>query len=183
MFLSLIGSNATVFNIYFWFISAVHVLWWNESADSRAAGRHQSQPHVVDGQFHDGVSERLEAAGGLEHGGVLDGCGDHLHARAEPVGGAADGGVVGFGGAGGEEHLLGAAVEEGGHLLARLRDVFGDLSAEGVHRRRVPVEVAEEGHHRLSHLGRDLRGGVVVEIDNLVHVFALKLPSLLTLRC
>lgn len=49
MFLSLIGSNATVFNIYFWFISAVHVLWWNESADSRAAGRHQSHedPRVV----------------------------------------------------------------------------------------------------------------------------------------
>jgi hypothetical protein len=30
------------------------------------------------------------------------------------------------------------------HLLARLRDVFGDLPAEGVHRRRIPVEVAEE---------------------------------------
>ena len=31
------------------FISAVHVLWWNESTDGRAAGRHQSHedPRVV----------------------------------------------------------------------------------------------------------------------------------------
>jgi hypothetical protein len=32
-----------------WSTSAVHVLWWNESADSRAAGRHWSHedPRVV----------------------------------------------------------------------------------------------------------------------------------------
>ena len=125
--------------------------------------------HAVHGELDLLDALGLEAAAGLEDGGVLDGRGDHLEVLAEPVGGAADGGVVGLRGARGEVDLVRPAVEERGHLLARLLHVLGDLSAEGVHRRRVAVELAEEGRHRVAHLGRDLRGGVVVEIDDLAH--------------
>lgn len=50
-----IFSNAIDFRIYFEFLSAVHALWWNENADSRAAGRHRSHedPRVVSaGKLH-----------------------------------------------------------------------------------------------------------------------------------
>jgi len=38
-----------VFHAEYGVLNRVHVLWWNESADSRAAGRHQSHedPRVV----------------------------------------------------------------------------------------------------------------------------------------
>lgn len=41
--------SCVLFVINLCFISWVHVLWWNESMDSRAAGRHQSHedPRVV----------------------------------------------------------------------------------------------------------------------------------------
>ena len=127
----------------------------------------------VDGEFDLFVSEGPEASRGLEDGGVLDGGGDDFHRRAVPVGGAPDRGVVALRGAGGEVDLVRLAVQERGDLLARPLYVARDLSAEEVHGGRVAVEVAEEGLHRVAHLGRDLGGGVVVEVDCLarrVHV-------------
>ena len=52
-----------------------------------------------------------------------------------------------------------------------------DFSAEGVHGGGVAVAVAEKGHHRFDDLGGDARGGVVVEIDYLVHPVSSSLPA------
>ena len=127
----------------------------------------------IDGEFDLFVSEGPEASRGLEDGGVLDGGGDDFHRRAVPVGGAPDRGVVALRGAGGEVDLVRLAVQERGDFLARPLHVARDLSAEEVHGGRVAVEVAEEGLHRVAHLGCDPGGGVVVEVDCLarrVHV-------------
>ena len=127
-------------------------------------------PNAVDGQFHDLVPLRLQAAGGLEDGRMLHRRRDDLQFLAVPVRDAAQGRVVALRGAGREQHLVRLAVEERRHLFPRLRHVCGHLPAKRVHGGRIAVQFAKERHHGLPHLRGNLRRRVVVEIDRLAHL-------------
>ena len=64
---------------------------------------------------------------------MFDGGGYDFEILAVPVGRAADGGIVGFGGAAGEDDFVDFAVEKCGNLFARPVEMFCDLPAEGMH--------------------------------------------------
>ena len=83
----------------------------------------------------------VEGAGGLHDGRVLDGADDEV-ARLKRGEAAEQGEVVGLGAAGGEDDLLLAGAERGGHLGARRFDGRARLAPEPVQLGRVAVLLA-----------------------------------------
>jgi hypothetical protein len=79
------------------------------------------------------VPERFQPAAGLEYGRMFDGGGYDFEILAVPIGRAADGGIVGFGGAPGENDFIDFSVEKRGDLFARPVEMLRDLAAEGMH--------------------------------------------------
>ena len=119
-----------------------------------------------DGDVGDGVAAAFEFAAGLQDGRMLDGGGHDVAAGRIGGRGAEEDGVVGLGGAGGEEDFGGAGgTEEVGDVGAETGQAAGDIGGRVVHAGRVEVAVGEEGPHGLDGLGGDGGGGVVVGVD------------------
>ena len=119
----------------------------------------------VDGEFDFGVAQGFEAAAGLQDGRMLDRGRDDFCVAAVEFGGAANGGVITFCRARGEDDFIGFAIEERGNFFAGLGEVMGDLAAEGMHRARVAIQFAEEREHGVPNFWCDARGRIVIKID------------------
>ena len=127
----------------------------------------------------------LQFAAGIEHGLVLGLHGDDVLALAlVEVGGALDGQVVGFCGAGGPDDFLGIGIDQRGHLLARVFHRFFRFPAERVGTRSGVAEMfGEVGNHLFCDTGIHRGRGRVVEVDGefqhvLLFLDALRLDCL-----
>ncbi len=123
------------------------------------------------GQVGDAVAILLELLAGVEHGLVLGDLGDDVVAAlAVHLGDALDGEVVGLGGAGGEDDLLGGGADQFGDLLAGFLDGLFGFPAEGVVAAGgVAEDAGEVRHHGLEHARVERRGRVVVHVDRQLH--------------
>jgi len=98
---------------------------------------------------------------------VLDGRGDHVTAAAR-FHDAGERPVVGLGAAAGEDDLVGEDAEARRDLGARRLDHLLRHAAAAMAGRRVPPALAQRWQHRLDDAGVHRRGGVVVEVDEVV---------------
>ena len=73
-----------------------------------------------------------------------------------------------LGAAAGEDHVLGARAGESRHLLARRLDGRARRPALGMNRGRIAVKRQRRGNS-VTHFGAKRRGGVIIEIETLVH--------------
>mmetsp|Transcript_36948 Transcript_36948/g.119180 ORF Transcript_36948/g.119180 Transcript_36948/m.119180 type:complete len:498 (-) Transcript_36948:48-1541(-) len=108
----------------------------------------------------------LQAAARGEHALVLRLCGDDVFLLSAVEGGdALDRHVVGLGGAGGEEDLLGVRVDELRDLLAGLLCSILCIPAVGMAAAvRVAEAASEPRHHRVQHPGVDGSCGLHVQV-------------------
>ena len=96
---------------------------------------------------------------------VLDGGGDQVPAGVAAAGGdAADGEVVGFGAAGGEDDFAGGAFEAGGDGVACVVEQAVGLLGLAVDAGGVAPAVAQDGQHGVEHARVERGGGGVVEV-------------------
>ncbi len=132
--------------------------------------RTQRSPHIVRidhrATIHRQIGYRaahlFEALAGVQHGVVFHCRGDDVVARLHQ---AEQSQVVAFGAAAGEDDLRRTAVQQLGDLLTRLLDGRARLLSLLMNGGRVAKLLEEVGAHRLKHLGRERRSGVVIEID------------------
>ena len=108
------------------------------------------------------MAQGLQSAAWLEDRRVLNRSRYDLQVSAEIASRPANRGVVRLSGAGGEDYLLRVCVDEAGYFFAGCRYVLGNHSAEGVHRARVPVALAEKRQHDVTDLGGYPGRGVVI---------------------
>ncbi len=80
--------------------------------------------------------------------------------------GAVDGRVVALGAATGEDDIARLGVDERRDPRPRVVYMAGELASEGVAAGGIAPMLAQEGQHRLHHLGRDLRRRVVVKVTD-----------------
>ena len=107
----------------------------------------------------------------IEHGLVLGRDADQMIAAAAlALGHAADGEVVAFGGAAGEDDFRRIGADGGCDRLSRCVDGVARFVAGGVDAMRVAVLRVEIGQHRLDDARIDARRGVVVHVDELLRV-------------
>jgi hypothetical protein len=129
----------------------------------------------IDGELDDSIAVIFQIPADGEDGGMLDSGSYDFSFVWSGSERAFYSGVVGFGAAACKDDFGWFAAEEAGDLLAGDSDFSGDLSAEGVHTRRVSIKFAEEGLYFFEDFIGDFCGGVVVEI-NCFHIFNPVLP-------
>ena len=124
------------------------------------------------------VAAAGEAGERIEHRFVFGGDADEVVAAAAlALGDAADGEVVAFGGAAGEDDFLGVGADGGGDRFARAASTASRASSpNGVaDAAGVAVLLGEVGQHRLDDARVDARRGVVVHVDEVVRRWAWEL--------
>ena len=120
---------------------------------------------AVDGEDGGFPAFAFELFDGVEHGVVLDGAGDDVAAGVlAGLGRAADGEVVGFGAAGGEDDLAGLAFEQVGDGLAGVVEQGAGTLRFLVDAAGIAPAVAQDGRHRVEDAGVERGGGGVVEV-------------------
>ena len=110
----------------------------------------------------------MQGLGGVEDGVVLDFGGDEVSWLAlvdEGLEDAGEGEVVALGAAGGEDDLLGGAVEEAGDGGTGVLDGGAGALAGLVRGAGVAEGLDPEGTHGVDDLGEERGGGVGVEVD------------------
>ena len=120
-----------------------------------------------------------QAAGRVQHAGVLDDRGHEARATAQGAGAGRAAAVqkgqdrvVGLGAAAHEEDFVGVCADERGDLFPRLFDFFPGLTSEAVHAGRI-AEYFKPLDQGLFYVRMQGRGGVVVKID--ISIFHEKL--------
>ena len=118
--------------------------------------------HAEPGDFVAALGECFAVFG---DGGMLDFGGDDVLPVGIEAERGGDGGVVGFGAAACEKNLARLASEQPGDLLAGFVNRGGGFFPEGIRAGWVAVLLGQKRQHFLDHGGINLRGGVVVQID------------------
>ena len=135
----------------------------SRTAAATAAG--STKPSASTGRTVTSKPSSASASMGWSTGVVLDGGGDQVAAGvAAAAGDAADGEVVGFGAAGGEDDLAGRAFEAGGDGVARVVEQAVGLLGLAVDAGGVAPAVAQDGEHGVEHAWVERGGGGVVEV-------------------
>jgi len=120
---------------------------------------------VTDLDAMNGVAFSCQQIARLVRRRMLDRAGDDGALAAVRFDAAANGDVVRFGPAAGEDNLIGFRADQRGDMAARDRHRILCCMAKRIARRRVTVLLAQERQHGVEHAGGDRRRRVVVEID------------------
>lgn len=120
---------------------------------------------VIDGDFDDGVTIESEMAAEFACCGVFDGGGDDFAAWGAGGEQAAEGGIDGFGAAGGEGEFSWGGTDESGDLIFGVVDGLTAELAEAMGAGRISIEMGEIGEHGVESFGSEGGGGVIVEVD------------------
>ena len=137
-------------------------------------------PFLVDRYEGHAVAVARQVFGQVFDGRMLDLGGNDMALFGIGAQRGPDGRAVALGAAGSVDDLFGMGTDQFGQLGARLAHLLAHVAAEGVHARRVAVELGEVGQHLFHHLGGDLGGGVVIQVDGFHAVTSSTTRSLAT---
>src|SRR5208283_1948653 len=125
---------------------------------------HIEPPFAIHRQFGYPVSLGGQMSAKGAHRRVLDpACHDMLFVRAACKG-RADGRVVALRSAARKDDLPGRCAQKSGNLFARFSDLFHYLASEGVHARRISIELIEIWEHCFQHFRGHLGRRIVIQI-------------------
>ena len=135
-------------------------------SDGFVNGVHINLPGAVHGNPSDVTATFLVVLAKLDIGRVLYGGGNKVAFAGPAKQGGVQGGVISLGAAGVKNNLARIGIDQTGDLFAGGGQGGAELLAKAVGTGGVSPVLSEVGQHSLDHLGRDARGGVVVEIIN-----------------